>query len=467
MSRLRFILTAGITATILFASAALPAGAKGWITEIDNRHEVDFPETLTLSIDFTSTRPVDNVTVSFGIIGRDITRREPAILIEGDPMRAEYVLQTRGGAGSLFIPNGAGFEYRWTFEDEEGNKVEIDPIEFIYLDNRFEWEFVTEGMVSTYYYGPTTTRAETILETTVETLSRMGALLETELTDPVRIMMYNNPLQMQAALPFTSSTTQSGLITLGQAYGDEGILLIMAFASNIKGTTSHEVTHLLVAQAAEGPGRRVPDWLNEGLAEYGNLEPGFSYDQALLENVRSGRLLTITGMTNRPGTPEDAILFYGQARDIVKFMVDEYSPRKMADLLRTFREGDGDIDDAMIEVYGFDRVTLDNQWRASIGLPLLPERQVEEVVTTPTPRPTLVPLGARTPTPAIPPTPESVVAGDLNGDSLVDLSDLALLQGAYNARSGDPAFISDADLNGDGVINYIDLAMLGAEFPAP
>ncbi|MCH7761081.1 Flp pilus assembly complex ATPase component TadA [candidate division TA06 bacterium] len=51
-------------------------------------------------------------------------------------MRAEYVLQTRGGAGSLFIPNGAGFKYRWIFEDEEGNKVETDPIEFIYEDKK-------------------------------------------------------------------------------------------------------------------------------------------------------------------------------------------------------------------------------------------------------------------------------------------------------------------------------------------
>ena len=303
MSRLISTVAASILAALLFATATVPAGAQEWITELDVRHEIDFPETLSFYIEFTSDRPVESVSIAFGIIGRDIIRREPATLIEGDPMSAEYILQTRGGAGSLFIPNGAGFEYRWIFEDAEGNRVETKPVEFIYLDNRFEWEFVTDGMVSTYYYGPTNTRAETILDTTIETLSRMGVLLETELTDPIRIMMYNNPLQMQAALPFTSNTSQSGLVTLGQAYGDEGILLIMGFTSSIRGTTSHEVTHLLVAQAAEAPGRRVPDWLNEGLAEYGNLEPSFSYDQALLENVRSGRLLPITGMTNRPGTP--------------------------------------------------------------------------------------------------------------------------------------------------------------------
>ena len=178
MSRLIPILTVSIVATLLFATAIVPAGAQEWITELDVRHEIDFPETLSFSIEFISDRPVEGVTISFGIIGRDITRREPATLIVSEPMRAEYVLQTRGGAGSLFIPNGAGFEYQWTFEDVEGNKFETEPVEFIYLDNRFEWEFVTDGMVSTYFYGPTNTRAETILETTVKTLRRMGALLQ-------------------------------------------------------------------------------------------------------------------------------------------------------------------------------------------------------------------------------------------------------------------------------------------------
>ena len=118
----------------------------------------------------------------------------------------------------------------------------------------------------------------------------------------------------------------------------------------------------------------------------------------------------------------------------------------------------------MIDVYGFDRIDLDNQWRSNLGLPPLPEREEEEIVTAPTPIPTLVPLGAQTPTPAIPATPETVIAGDLNGDSRVDLDDVAVLQGAYGARSGDQGYTADIDLNRDGVINYLDLAMLGAEF---
>ena len=463
MSRLVSTTAVSVLAALIFATAAAPASADEWITEADVRHEINFPETLSFYVEFASDRPVESVTISFGIIGREILRNEPATLIEGDPMRAEYILETRGGSGSLFIPTGAGFEYRWIFQDAEGNRVETDPVEFIYLDTRFEWEVLTEGLVSTYYYGPTNTRAQTILDTSIETLSRMGAVLQTELTDPIRIMIYNNPLQMQAALPFTSNTAQSGLVTLGQAYGSEGILLIMGFTSQIRGTTSHEVTHLLVAQAAEGPGRRVPDWLNEGLAEYGNLEPSYSYDLALLENVRTGRLLPITGMNNQPGTPDETILFYGQARAIVEFMIDEYGPGKMAELLRTFRDGYGNMDDVLVQVYGFDRVGLDNRWRSSIGLPLLPEREVVEDLATATPIPTLVPLGARTPTPVVPDTPETIITGDLNRDGSVDRDDLAVLQGAYGTGSGDSGYAAEIDLNGDGVINYLDLAMLGAE----
>ncbi|MFQ5874158.1 MAG: peptidase MA family metallohydrolase [Dehalococcoidia bacterium] len=379
----RFITVVLVVALVFVSSSAYPVAAKGWITELDHNVEVRFPDDVVFTIEFTSSRPVENVTISFQIVGRESSRREPATLEVGDTLKAEYVLRTRGGAGSLFIPTGAEVTYYWIFEDDEGNTIETEPVTFLYLDTRFDWQVRTEGMVSTYYYGPVETRARTILDTGVETLDRMGALLETALTRPIRLVIYNNPLQMQQALPFVSSTTQSGLVTLGQAYAREGVLIIMAFASNVAGNTSHEITHLLVAQAAEGPGRRVPDWLNEGLAEYGNLEPGFSYDQALLFSIREGRLLPITHMTNRPGTPEDVVLFYGQSRQIVKFMVDTYGAGKMAELLRVFREGSGDIDDALMEVYGFDRVGLDNRWRERIGLPLLPESEEEEVVTTP------------------------------------------------------------------------------------
>ena len=198
---------------------------------------------------------------------------EPVEFEDGNPSTAEFTLRTRGGS-STYIPPGAVISYKWILEDEDGNSAETDATEFVYTDTRFEWDTVSRENVTVYYNGPVKTRAETVLDTSVETLSNVGRLLETPLTRNVNIVMYSNPVQMKDALPFISRTSSSGLVTQGQAHGKEGVLLINGFDSQIKGIVSHEVTHLLIAQAAEGPGKRVPAWLNEGLAEYGNIEPG-------------------------------------------------------------------------------------------------------------------------------------------------------------------------------------------------
>ncbi len=50
--------------------------------------------------------------------------------------------------------------------------------------------------------------------------------------------------------------------------------------------------------------------------------------------------------------------------------------------------------------------------------------------------------------------------GDINGDGIVDLSDLAELLAAYGTAEGEPGYIPSADLDGDGWIGLPDLAAL-------
>ena len=280
-----------IAAGVMWAGLSAGASADNdWVEFGEQSVETNFPEDMVFSLEFSTDRSVSRVNLTFLIVGQDSRRVEPVDFEEGNPSIAEFTLRTRGGS-STYIPPGAVISYRWILEDEDGNSAETEVTEFVYTDTRFEWNTVTRENVTVYYNGPVQTRAETVLDTSVETLSNMGRLLETSLTRNINIVMYNNPVQMKDALPFISRTSSSGLVTQGQAHGKEGVLLINGFDSQIKGIVSHEVTHLLIAQAAEGPGKRVPDWLNEGLAEYGNIEPGFSYDLAVLRAVQDGHPL--------------------------------------------------------------------------------------------------------------------------------------------------------------------------------
>ena len=84
-------------------------------------------------------------------------------------------------------------------------------------------------------------------------------------------------------------------------------------------------------------------------------------------------------------------------------------------------------------------------------------------VSIPTPTqlpPTVTPTQVR-PKPTILPLPPSP---DINGDSLVNTKDLALLSAAYGTQSGDKDYERKADLNNDSQVDYRDLAMLGAQY---
>jgi len=54
--------------------------------------------------------------------------------------------------------------------------------------------------------------------------------------------------------------------------------------------------------------------------------------------------------------------------------------------------------------------------------------------------------------------------GDINGDGVVDLSDLAILLSSYGYCEGDPPYVPEADLNDDNCVDLSDLALLLANY---
>ncbi|NLX90728.1 MAG: S8 family serine peptidase [Firmicutes bacterium] len=60
--------------------------------------------------------------------------------------------------------------------------------------------------------------------------------------------------------------------------------------------------------------------------------------------------------------------------------------------------------------------------------------------------------------------PIKMLAGDLNNDNKIDLTDLSLLSLAYFTKPGDKNWNSLADLNGDGFVNNLDLNILSQNY---
>ena len=164
----------------------------------------------------------------------------------------------RTNSSARFIPPGTIITYNFEIENAAGDLLETESREFIYYDARFEWHEVSEGPVAVAYHGPVKSRANTILDVILQTLTMMGPVLGADITIPIRVTMYNNVKEMLEALPPRSATVGRELVTEGQAFSDFGMLLVLGGGRLANGTASHEVTHILNDRAGVGIFRRLP-----------------------------------------------------------------------------------------------------------------------------------------------------------------------------------------------------------------
>lgn len=360
----------------------------GGITLLSSDAVSEFPDGMRFTADIDGPADIAEVAVRLRVGQRtsgsyEYLELDDARTTDGDAARASLFYRTNTSA--RYIPPGAIIAYSFEIEDADGNRLETETREFVYEDVRFEWDEVSNGIVTVAYHGPVEARAEDVLEATVETLRVMGPLLGAGVDDPIRVTMYNNWPEMRAILPPSSIATRRELITEGQAHSEEGVLLVLGGARRARGVASHEATHILVYRAGEGVLGSVPSWLNEGLAEYGNIDQGSSYDDALAYAIATDNLLPITAMESQPGRSEDIIIFYGQARSLVRFMVHRFGEDKMRELMATLKSGTP-LRRALPLVYGLEGIEIENMWREELGA--TPRRKPDEGAALPTAEPT-------------------------------------------------------------------------------
>ena len=365
--------------------------------------ESRFPDSINFYIKARSTATIDDVRVNFrlasGAKGRAyrIAEFEP-----GEEVTAEAELLTR--TGTNYIPPGTIIEYSFEIWDKEGRVHRTPTEELMYTDHRFEWRSISSGLVTVYYYGDLEERrAASVLTAAEKATERMLPLLGIEITEPLQIVVYTRYSDMSSAIPFRSHAHSANLITEGMAFSNERVLLVHSPGMSADGTVAHEFVHLLVAQAAGKAHEQVPAWLNEGLAEYGNIDPNAGYDRFLRKGISSGRLNPLWYQNRFVGKPEDILIAYGQAYSVVQYLVSEYGEASIAELFKEFQDT-RDIGEALQLVYGFDQRGLDAEWRKSLGLEPLadPEPEVKEKPEV-RPTPTIAPTAVQ-PTPTIAPT---------------------------------------------------------------
>ncbi len=382
-------------ALLVLSSSARPeaVSADGEIDIITATAVSEFPEGIRFNLELNSEIEIDEVAVRFQIAGRaanqynylDLEQVEDGTTV-ARLTSGEYFHRT--STRDRYSPPGTIISYFFEITDTEGNLTTTDTGELLFLDARFEWDTVTVGPVTTYYHGPVGVRAEAMAQVAVDTLANMGPLLGAEIETPVRIMMYNNNAEMLGATAARSGAISRELITEGQAFGEQNVVLLLGNGRRAGGTISHELVHVLVQRATDRSNLPIPLWINEGLAEFGNVDQGIGYDRFLEWAVDTGRTTPFESLSVFPGDPNLSLVAYGQSRSVVEYLIEEFGREKMSELMATIDSGIP-FEGAMRRIYGFDTRELDEMWRAEVGAEPLPDESAQSRNSgTPTPEPT-------------------------------------------------------------------------------
>ncbi len=326
---------------------------------VENR----FPDGIKFSVSAQSDQPIEKVRLRYTVLPDGTTASGVP-----DFQPATSVSTTFSLAGSdtprLYLSPGTRIDYYWEVEDAAGNTATTPEASIVYEDVRFDWQTLESDGVVIHYYSGSDGDAQAMLDVAQQSLAETSALLGATVEFPVNVRIYDSTDDMRPALQRRSETFESQITTAGVRVSSDTVLVL----GNVSfSTLRHELAHVVTAIAGEGPFGDLPAWLDEGTAVYAQGDPeGFA--DAVERAIDRGNVLSVRSLTSYQGDPDKVGLFYGQSWSLVSFLIDTYGAESFAALFAEIKGG-VTTDVALETVYGFDQDGLENEWRASVGLP--------------------------------------------------------------------------------------------------
>ena len=322
----------------------------------------EIPEGIKFSIELLNYDEIDDIQVKFKIDGRNSFQYE-YLKLPKDNNLIEHFFSTL--QSSRYVPPASKIEYYFEIFFKDGSTYRTEIKNDILLDSRFEWDLVQGDIVDVYFHGPVSRRAKNVLEACDKSVNDISNLLGVDSNKRISLVMYNNYSEMFDVVVKKSQTQAGSLITEGQAFSTENIVIVDGGARSALGVATHEITHIIVSRATKDSYVGVPLWLNEGLAEYGNIEQDSGYDRYLEWAVDTNRLFPFSSLNRFPGNPNLTLVAYGQSKSFIEFLVKEYPEENMKNLMKEI-SGRKSIDDSFISSYGKNLNDLESEWKSTL-----------------------------------------------------------------------------------------------------
>jgi hypothetical protein len=357
----------------------------------NNEIILNFPESATFRATITGDVDIMSIILEYGneqqTCGEVIAKAFPQFT-PGKNVNAEWTWEMRQ-SGSL--PPGAQLWWRWRVTDANGQEILTETKTATWLDNVHNWQTMQNGnFLRLHWYEGDQTFATDLAKAAYDGLLFNETQSGLKADAPIDIYIYADTFDLQEAILYEPSWTG------GQAFPDQNIAILGIAQYDLewgRDAIVHELTHVLIGHLTFSCLGDVPTWLNEGLAVYseGELDP--ASQQQLEDAIRDNTLLTVRSLSGGFSEVADkAYLSYSQSYSVTKFLIETYGQDKVTSLLVGLRDG-LTIDEALLQIYGFNVDGLEDAWRSAIGAQPRPVPAQPTIQPTPTFVPTIVPVG--------------------------------------------------------------------------
>ena len=365
-----------VIASLILALVLLPAvsiAAAGGITVVESSASHNFAQQVTFTLRATSEAEITQVYLFFRATGDE---RAESVNVPIEPA-CEISVNYTHDLRFFPLPPFATITFWWQIEDAAGNALTTEHQQFEYTDNRFHWEELgpstgsghrADGLVVRWIEGHGDPPfAQAALDIALVSVEEISAELHAPASESIVVYIYDSQRNLEGAMILAGREWVSG-----QAHPELGVVVVAipheeGYTSRMMRDIPHEITHLLVYQAATPAGYKyVPAWLDEGLATANERWPTPEHAMVLEEARVEGALIPLQDLCV-PFSPDSptAFLSYAQSGSVVRFIRERYGDEGIRALLVAYANGAscaGGVEKAL----GLTLNGLETAWRVSL-----------------------------------------------------------------------------------------------------
>ena len=320
-----------------------------------------FGKQITFQARLVSSIPITQASLMFRESNESVTRVEP---LTPD---ANGVVSFRYDAAQNVLPPFSTIVYWFQATLSDGITQTSTAGDYFYDDNRFPWQQTAQDQLTVHWYDGDAAFGQAALDAARAGLNAISQVLPLTLDAPLGVYVYSNADDLQGAL-FLGGKQWTG----GHADPTLGVAMVAIAPGPAQGIQMetdipHELAHVMLYRDLGDIGyRRLPTWLNEGVASMVELYPKADYANALAIASKNGSLLPFSELcASFPPDSGRAYLAYAQSQSFVRYLRDTYGTTGLIALTKAYTDG-LDCELGPTRAFGVPLSQLDTRWRESV-----------------------------------------------------------------------------------------------------